>query len=164
MLTIDVAAAAEVDAVPVAGFFEDWVVHVLRATLYGGQSVRFELSVRLVGRDEMQALNREWRDRDAPTNVLSFPADLPLLPVDEDVAICVLGDLVLCPSIVEGEARAQGKASEHHWAHLVTHGILHLRGHDHETDAEAKAMEALEIRLLSERLIPDPYGARAHPS
>ena len=72
----------------------------------------------------------------------------------------VLGDIALCPEVIAREAHEQGKPLEAHWAHLLVHGVLHLRGLDHENEGEAAAMEALESRLLSMRDIPDPYGVR----
>ena len=121
---------------------------------------RYELSVRLVSAVTMRALNREWRGRDRATNVLSFPAGLPALPLEGGGAVHVLGDIALCPEVIAREAHEQGKSPEAHWAHLVVHGVLHLRGLDHEEEGEAAAMEALESRLLSMRDIPDPYGVR----
>lgn len=149
---------------PDHAFLLDWSRHALAATL-GDETPpsRAELSIRLVGAGTMRALNRRWRDRDAPTNVLSFPSGLPAL-VDADGgedALLALGDIALCPAVVGEEARAQGKPPAAHWAHLVVHGVLHLRGHDHENDDDARRMEALETRLLSMRDLPDPYADRA---
>ena len=106
-------------------------------------------------------LNREWRERDRPTNVLSFPAELPALPLAGGGSMRVLGDLAFCPAVIAREAREQGKPLEAHWAHLVVHGVLHLRGLDHEAESEACAMEALERRVLARHGIPDPYLVRA---
>lgn len=121
-----------------------------------------EISVQLVDQEHMQALNLQYRGKDSPTNVLSFEADLPVF-VDEDSdagTLLVLGDLVLCESVVMQEASEQGKRLEDHWTHLLIHGTLHLCGHDHETAEQAEAMESLEIQLLSSLGIPDPYGIR----
>lgn len=122
--------------------------------------VRHELSVRMLAPETMRVLNRDWRERDRPTNVLSFPAGLPALPLDGGGSVQVLGDLAFCPAVIACEAHEQGKPLEAHWAHLVVHGVLHLRGLDHEGEGEAADMEALERRLLSLRDIPDPYLAR----
>jgi len=111
-----------------------------------------ELTIRLVDADESQALNSEYRHKDYPTNVLSFPADLP-----PELNIPLLGDLVICVPVVNREAAEQGKPREAHWAHMVIHGCLHLLGHDHIEDAEAEAMEQLERQLLAELGIADPY-------
>jgi probable rRNA maturation factor len=106
--------------------------------------------------DSVQALNGQWRGRDRPTNVLSFPAG-PLPPGAEDQP-GPLGDIVLARQTLEREAADEGKPLEHHFAHLVVHGFLHLVGHDHETDDEAEAMEALERLVLADLAIPDPYA------
>mgnify|MGYP000152860413 CR=1 FL=1 len=146
---------------PGRAFLLDWARHALGATLEADAPfARAELSVRLVGEESMRALNRGWRDRDAPTNVLSFPSGLPVLTGGDagECGLLVLGDLALCPSVIAAEARAQGKRPSDHWAHLVVHGVLHLRGLDHEERDEALIMETLETRLLSARDRPDPYA------
>ena len=111
-----------------------------------------ELTIRLVDAEESQQLNSEYRHRDYPTNVLSFPADLP-----PELNIPLLGDLVICVPVVNREAVEQGKTPNAHWAHMVIHGCLHLLGHDHIDDDEADAMEQLERQLLAELGIADPY-------
>lgn len=111
-----------------------------------------ELTIRLVDAEESQSLNNDYRDKNYPTNVLSFPADLP-----PELNIPLLGDLVICVPVVNREAIEQGKAREAHWAHMVIHGCLHLLGHDHIDDAEADVMEHLERQLLAELDIADPY-------
>lgn len=111
-----------------------------------------ELTIRLVDAEESQQLNSEYRHKDYPTNVLSFPAELP-----PELNIPLLGDLVICVPVVNREATEQGKPREAHWAHMVIHGCLHLLGHDHIDDDEAEAMEALERQLLAELGIADPY-------
>lgn len=110
------------------------------------------VNLTIVGEPEGRALNRRWRGRDQATNVLSFPANMP--PFDGRQ---VLGDIVLCAPVIEGEAREQGKALEDHWAHMVIHGLLHLLGFDHIDDTQAEQMEGREIALLSALGIPDPY-------
>lgn len=112
-----------------------------------------EVSVQLVDASTMQALNHQYRKKNTPTNVLSFNSDMPVLPG----GLIVLGDLVLCPDVVQREAREQDKALNDHWAHLLVHGILHLCGYDHEELNQAEAMEGMEIRILSESGISDPY-------
>jgi probable rRNA maturation factor len=97
-----------------------------------------------------------YRDKDRPTNVLSFPAgDIVGLPDD---APHLLGDVVVCAGVVAGEAAEQGKRLEDHWAHMLVHGTLHLLGHDHGDEREAEAMEALEARILAAGDIKDPYS------
>ena len=121
-----------------------------------GDGVPAALAIRLVDADESERLNHEYRGKAKPTNVLSFPAELPGAVVAE-LPARPLGDLVLCAPLVAVEAEEQGKPLEHHWAHLVVHGVLHLRGYDHESTEEAVIMEALEVELLAGLRIPDPY-------
>ena len=111
-----------------------------------------ELSLRIVDREEIRALNHRYRGRDRATNVLSFPADLP-----PDLPFRHLGDIVICAAVVADEAREQQVDSAAHWAHMVVHGVLHLLGHDHHHDAEAREMETLEAGLLAALGVPDPY-------
>lgn len=108
--------------------------------------------------DEQQAreLNLEFRARDYATNVLSFPANLPpeISALTEEQP---LGEILLCPSVIEAEANAQKKPLADHWAHLIIHGYLHLRGYDHENDSDAQRMEALESQALNSLGLPNPY-------
>lgn len=108
-----------------------------------------EVAILLTGDAEMQALNRQWRGKDAPTNVLSFPSG-------EDEGH--LGDVVLAFETVEQEAGEQNIAVADHAAHLVVHGMLHLLGYDHEQEDEAVKMETLETKILATLGIVDPYG------
>jgi probable rRNA maturation factor len=125
-------------------------------------SGRVELSVVLTDDRAVRRLNRDWRGQDKPTNVLSFPshhgAGAPRLPAGVPVP---LGDVVVACGVAAAEAAAQGKSLRAHLAHLVVHGVLHLLGHDHEADAEAERMEALEVRVLRRMGIANPYGARS---
>ncbi|KAA1189973.1 rRNA maturation RNase YbeY [Pseudohalioglobus sediminis] len=111
-----------------------------------------EISLRLVDRTEMSALNQQYRGKQGPTNVLSFPVDFPA-----DLHIPLLGDIIICAPVVRDEARAQGKPLHAHWAHMAIHGTLHLLGYDHIEAEEAKAMEALETEILGTLGIPCPY-------
>ena len=110
------------------------------------------LCVRLVGSAESQRLDRVYRGKDQPTNVLSFPSS-----AEERVATGMLGDLVVCAPVVAREARQQGKPLAAHWAHMVVHGTLHLLGHDHLAARDARAMEALEVAILGGLGFHDPY-------
>jgi probable rRNA maturation factor len=112
------------------------------------------LAIALADDAAVRKLNRAFRDKDKPTNVLSFPADARATPPG---APRFLGDIVLARQTVRREAREQGKALADHLKHLVVHGTLHLLGHDHETETEAARMEALEVRILSGLGVPDPY-------
>ncbi|CAD5107614.1 rRNA maturation RNase YbeY [Zestomonas carbonaria] len=147
MVELDLQLATTA-SVPEAALFQRWCELALRQR--EGDS---ELTIRLADEPEARELNRTYRDKDYATNVLSFPADIP----DEMLDIPLLGDLVICPAVVEREAAEQGKAPEAHWAHLVIHGCLHLLGYDHLEDEEAEEMEALERELLAELGHPDPY-------
>jgi len=121
------------------------------AALSGWEGPR-GLVIRIVDEAESRALNRDYRGRDRPTNVLSFPFEPPPgVPSDH------LGDLVICAPVVAREAAGQGKPPEAHWAHMVVHGVLHLQGLDHQNAAQAEAMEAREREILAGLGYPDPY-------
>lgn len=126
----------------------------LSAAVHAGAAL--ELAIRLVGDAESRALNHDYRGKDKPTNVLSFPAELPevvLAGLDERP----LGDLVICAPVVAREADEQGKALAAHWAHMTVHGMLHLLGHDHIEAADAAVMEPLEIAILARLGWDNPY-------
>lgn len=112
----------------------------------------FEFTVRFVDEEESQSLNFQYREKDYPTNVLSFPFECP-----PDIDLNLLGDLVICAPVILREAAEQHKNVSHHYAHMIVHGLLHLLGYDHIEDAEAQEMEALEINILSQLSIDDPY-------
>jgi len=114
-----------------------------------------ELGVVFTDDNEIAVLNAEWRGKDKPTNVLSFPSGMPSPPGQLPL---LLGDIVLAWRTINAEAALDGKPFDHHLTHLVVHGILHLLGYDHEDEQEAEAMEALERRVLARLAIPDPYG------
>ena len=151
---IDVQLACDDDEIPQTDVIEAWVVRALEAA---GQPANAEVSVRVVDSDEIRALNREYRGMDKPTNVLSFPAG-PVKGLPDDVPV-LLGDIVVCATVVTAEAHEQGKATADHWAHMLVHGTLHLLGYDHDTDSQAEEMEALEKRILAAQGLADPYGA-----
>jgi probable rRNA maturation factor len=121
------------------------VARFIRAAL----SAPAEITVRIVDAEEGQALNRDFRQRDYATNVLTF--DYTQEPV-------VMADLVLCAPVVEKEAAEQGVTLEAHYAHLLVHGTLHAQGYDHENDEDAREMEALETELLAGLGFADPYA------
>ncbi|MFC4348711.1 rRNA maturation RNase YbeY [Kordiimonas lipolytica] len=126
--------------------------------------VPMELSVRIVGNDESQALNREYRGKDKPTNVLSFPGVDPddLMDAFDQAEAggppVMLGDLVIAGPVVVKEAAEQNKQVHHHLAHLSVHGVLHLMGFDHIEEEDAEEMEALEREILAGFGISDPYA------
>ena len=115
----------------------------------GAEGVSGEVVVLLTGDDAILDLNARFRGKDAPTNVLSFPAPESAAPA--------LGDIALASGVMTREAQAQTKPLEAHVAHLALHGFLHLLGYDHENEAEAAMMEALETKLLADMGYPDPY-------
>ncbi|TWH71474.1 putative rRNA maturation factor [Azomonas agilis] len=154
MLELDMQLACS-DPAPNQDEFYRWCTLALRE-----RQADSELTIRLVDEAEGRELNHTYRHKDYPTNVLSFPADIPEGLLD----IPLLGDLVICVPVVQREAIEQGKALEAHWAHLVIHGCLHLLGYDHLEDAEAEVMEHLERQLLAELGYPDPYAGDEAPA
>ena len=124
-----------------------------------------ELAVVLTDDKAIQGLNRRWRGKNAPTNVLSFPtvdSGLSRTPVLGTLALGtpILGDIVIAYETTAAESQAEGKPFDHHLFHLVVHGFLHLLGYDHESDVEAEEMEHLERKILARLDVPDPYAAR----
>jgi probable rRNA maturation factor len=113
------------------------------------------LSVALMSDRAVQRLNRDFRGKDRPTNVLSFPA--PPLPAGGKSRTVMLGDIALALGVVRREAKAQGKTAADHLAHLMVHGVLHLLEYDHETDEDAERMERQERKALAALGIADPY-------
>ena len=134
--------------VPGEVLFQQWA----RAAADAAANEAAELSIRVVDEDESAGLNQTYRHKSGPTNVLSFPCEVPAgVPND------LLGDLVICAPVVAREALEQGKNPEAHWAHMVIHGVLHLRGYDHLQEDEAEQMEALEVEILDGLGYPNPY-------
>jgi probable rRNA maturation factor len=145
-LDLQVACEASME-LPGAAAFAKWASAAL-----AGEREKAELSIRLVDAEEARELNRNYRDKDYPTNVLSFPADIP-----EYVELPLLGDIVICAPVVAAEAAEQRTGAEAHWAHMVVHGVLHLLGYDHIEDAEAETMETREREILAGLGFSDPY-------
>jgi probable rRNA maturation factor len=139
-LSLSVQYAVHPDGAPTRPQFRRWA----KAALEGDA----QMTLRLVDEAEGRALNRDYRGKDYPTNVLTFVYDdLPY----------TAGDIAICPAVVEREAREQGKTLEAHYAHLTVHGALHLQGYDHENDDEARAMEGRETQIVMKLGYPDPY-------
>ena len=154
-LDLDLQIATAATGLPAAADFDRWT----RAALEGRRE-RATLTIRIVDAAEGLELNQRFRGQDRPTNVLSFPFEappgLPELP-GEDRIDDLLGDLVICAPVVSCEATEQGKTESAHWAHLVVHGVLHLLGFDHLTEAEAETMEGLETTIMGRLGFPPPY-------
>ncbi|MDT8319870.1 MAG: rRNA maturation RNase YbeY [Xanthomonadales bacterium] len=145
-IELDLQIASSFEPLPTRKEFLRW----LGPGLLGRASA--ELTIRLVDFEESRRLNVRYRGMDKPTNVLSFPADLP-----DEVDLPLLGDIVICAPLVAREASDVPIPIENHWAHLTIHGLLHLLGHDHQETREAEKMEALEASLLHQLGIADPY-------
>ena len=136
--------------VPAVAALRRWASLAAGRRAHGG-----ELSVLVVGPARSRSLNRRYRGRDYATNVLSFPGPGPGPGAAADARL--LGDLVICPQVLQREARDQHKPVRAHWMHLVIHGVLHLVGFDHERPADARRMERREVRLLRALGVADPY-------
>lgn len=145
---IELSISDEVDAaaLPSEEDFQQWA-----QPCYPGKDEAVA-SMQVVSSEEMQELNKTYRAKDQPTNVLSFPMELP-----EEVGINILGDLALCAAVIEVEAKQQGKEPAAHWAHMVVHGMLHLQGYDHIEDDEAEEMEAREVEIMKVLGFENPY-------
>lgn len=147
MENLDLQLACEDALIPALHDFQHWLTLAIPA-----DKQHWDITLRIVDKAESQQLNCDYRGKDYPTNVLSFPADVP-----EHLNIPLLGDLVICAPVVAEEAREQGKPINAHWAHLCIHGALHLLGFDHETDEQAAEMETLETQLILGLGFADPY-------
>ena len=147
-MIIDLQIACEQETgLPTAEQIEQWATAAVQP-----QSDEMEMTVRIVDEAESHALNLNYRGKDRPTNVLSFPFECP-----DEVELPLLGDLVICRQVVEREAQEQDKPLMAHWAHMVVHGSLHLLGYDHIEDDEAEEMESLETQIMTGLGFADPY-------
>ncbi|MBR9729450.1 rRNA maturation RNase YbeY [Shewanella intestini] len=146
-LDLDLQIAIEHPNLPSQTDFEKWAT-----TAIGNSMNQAQLTIRLVDIEESQTLNHTYRNKDKPTNVLSFPFEAP-----PEVELSLLGDLIICVNVVELEAKQQNKTLQAHWAHMVIHGCLHLLGYDHIIDADAEEMELLETQLIQGLGYDNPY-------
>jgi len=149
---VDVQYAVEQIDVPEETHIRNWVIAVISE-----HQPEAELTVRIVDEYEIKELNKQYRNKDKPTNVLSFPADKDL-----PVPIPLLGDLVICAEVVAKEAVEQNKPLIAHWAHMVIHGTLHLLGYDHIETVQAELMEQKEINYLQQLGFSNPYEVIPH--
>lgn len=145
---VDIQRSEKVGSVPLDDEIACWVKLVLQH-----QRCSASVSIRFVDEVEVTLLNNQYRQLNQPTNVLSFPCDL-----SDESGLRILGDIVVCEPVVTREALEQGKNLSDHWAHIITHGLLHLLGFDHIEDRQAEEMEDLEINLLSEMGVSNPYA------
>ena len=143
MVTVQIATRRA--GVPHARSFTRWAKAAFAAAATRRMPQAAELTIRVVGAAESRRLNRTWRGKDKPTNVLSFSSEHEL------------GDLAICAPVVAREAREQGKRPAAHWAHMVVHGVLHLAGYDHRVDREARRMERAEVEILRAFGYQNPY-------
>lgn len=150
-LEVEVQRAVEDPAIPSSGQLLTWA-----QAAWLPRSADAQLVIRICDEAESRQLNHEFRGKDQPTNVLSFPYE----PVPE-IGLDHVGDLLICAPVVAREATQQGKTIDAHWAHMVVHGVLHLQGHDHQDDAQAEAMETIETRILGDLGFPAPYTDEA---
>lgn len=146
-IVLDLQIASSATDLPTQQDIECW----LSAAITPFQA-EAEVTVRIVDASESQQLNRTYRGKDKPTNVLSFPCQCTT-----GLELPLLGDLVICAAVVAQEASEQNKTLAAHWAHMIVHGCLHLLGFDHINDTEAAEMEAEEIQILAELGFADPY-------
>ena len=142
---INVQRRVTAAGIPAPSSLRAWALAALEGATPG------EITIRVVAEEESAKLNGKFRHKPYATNVLSFPYEA------EALSEPVLGDLVICAPVVAREAKEQNKTVRAHWAHMVVHGCLHLQGHDHEKEAEASAMESLEIRILGKLGFKNPY-------
>ena len=150
MIYIDVQAATRFKALPSFSRLKQWIENA--AQIIKVDQKNSELTIRFIDKEESTELNRQYRHKEGPTNILSFP--------DESIpgfSSKSFGDLVICAPLVAEEAQVQDKITENHFAHLVIHGFLHLLGYNHVTEKESEKMEDLEIRILSQLGYEHPY-------
>jgi probable rRNA maturation factor len=175
-LDVTVQIATQRRGVPHPRTFARWANAAFAASgISLPQQAKLTLTIRIVGAAESRRLNRTWRGKDKPTNVLSFPSLDLGAPSDGSSKRAAslaracrmhsasqlgdphLGDLAVCAVVVRREAREQGKGLNAHWAHMIVHGVLHLLGYDHENERDAGRMEGLEVRILARLGIDNPY-------
>lgn len=146
-IELELQIASDAKTLPHPSQFREWISVAL-----WNRMEEAELTIRIVDEEEITDLNEQYRGKNKPTNVLSFPAE-----IDEQFGLPILGDIVICAPVVEHEALSQNKDLLAHWAHMVIHGTLHLLGFDHQNNNEAVEMEELETDILDKLGFPPPY-------
>jgi len=147
-IELELQIASNAQTLPHPSQFREWVGNTLSDRMDEAQ-----LTIRIVDEEEMTELNETYRKKQGPTNVLSFPAD-----INPEFEMPLLGDIVICASVVQRESSDAEIDLLAHWAHMVVHGTLHLLGYDHIQKDDAELMEALEEEILTEMGYPAPYG------
>lgn len=149
MYQITIQHAADKALAPKSTLLRQWAKKALSRKIDSA-----DVTIRIVDTEEMTDLNSTYRHKNGPTNVLSFPF---VTPDNIDIAIPILGDIVICSDVVNREADEQEKMRNAHWAHMIVHGVFHLLGYDHENDKDAEVMEKLEIETLDKLGFKNPY-------
>ncbi len=150
-LRVSIQYASTAPALPDKAAIVRWA----QTALDGCDRDAVDMGVRIVDEDEIAQMNSRYRKKSGSTNVLAFPFESP-----PQVRSDLLGDIVICAPLVCREAREQNKPLSAHWAHMVVHAIMHLRGYDHRTPGDACIMEGMETRVLERLGFPDPYTPR----
>jgi len=152
--TVSVQTMSDDDDVPEPGSFYQWVCKTRNVV----NRPTDEVTIRLVSNDEMRSLNKQYRGFDKATNVLSFQFEAPPgLDLSAESELAILGDVVISPGVVHQQASEQGKQPVAHFAHMTIHGVLHLSGMDHDSEAQAVAMESVESEIMLELGFQDPW-------
>lgn len=147
MSFVDIQRIYQKQELPTDAQFNEWVDAAL-----SDENQDCECVIRIVDETESSTLNQLYRQKPGPTNILSFIFEPP-----ENIDLQLLGDLVICASVIIREAQQQNKTSNDHWAHIVVHGVLHLQGYDHKEEKEAEKMEKREIVILKKLNMTNPY-------
>ena len=150
IIDLQIATDEALESYPSLELMTKWATVALKT---GGRNKDSEITIRMVNSEEIHQLNSTYRHVDRPTNILSFPFELP--EGVEDLPL--LGDLVVCKEVLERECKEQNKTLEEHFAHLIVHGCLHLIGYDHIEEEDAREMEPLEIKAMEELGYDNPY-------
>ena len=152
IITVELQNTSAGVAIPGLSLFQQWVDKALTLADVELPEQISEVCIRVVSKEESAELNQNFRQKNGPTNGLSFPYEFD--PMEQDAS---LGDIAICAELIVSEAKEQNREIEAYWAHLVVHGILHLVGYDHIKDNEAETMEKLESEIIMQLGYPDPY-------